>query len=172
MVEAGYFQGGLGTDIHSVNRAEVAFGGIANQGWHAYSAHGTGFGGSGGKGGTVVVSKSAKVYAYNGNLYTDGKGNIQCPIYLQAGIYPAKYDYIDQGNDVSCKKFLLELKENQETKPLTGYTNPDTSLNTININSILNIQGNPLTNVNLRNQGIGSGAGYYEYSNGTYTEVN
>jgi len=169
----GYFRGGEGIDIDGVNRAVTAFGGIANQGWHSYTTHGTGFGGAGGSGGTITVSRNNKIYAYNGNLYTDGtaygNGANQCPIYLQAGIVTAKYDYINQGDDVSYYRFLLDQKSLQTTATLSGYTNPNTSIGTLNINSKLGITGNPLNNVNMRKQGVGSGAGYVEVSNGTYT---
>ena len=167
----GYFRGGEGTDINGVYRPSVAFGGIANQGWHAYATHGTGFGGNGGAGGTITVSANNKIYAYNGNLYTDGtsygNGANQCPIYLQAGIVTAKYDYINQGNDVSYYKFCLTQKSPQTTATKSGYINP-VNQGTLNINSKLGISGNPLTNVNMSQQGVGSGAGYIEVSNGTY----
>ena len=38
-----------------------------------------------------------------------------------------------------------------------------------NINIMLGLTGNPLSNVDMSTQGIGSGAGYIEVSNGTYT---
>lgn len=60
-----------------------------------------GDGGVAGKGGTIKVSKLAKVYAYNGNRYTDGKSEheynsntaslYQCPIFIQNGILREVY---------------------------------------------------------------------------------
>lgn len=168
----GYFQGGYGTDINGIDRAITCFGGIANQGWHDYKTHGTGFGGTAGSGGTIVVSSTAKIYAYNGNLYSDGtsynNGANQCPIYLQAGINTAKYDYISQGNNVSYTKFKLKLLSAQSSLNTLSYKNPAGG-GKLNINSKLGISNNPLNSVDMSKQGIGSGAGYKEISNGSYT---
>ena len=164
---SGYFQGAYGVDQANVDRAVTVFGGKGNQGWHSYSSHGSGDGGTAGSGGAITVSSNNKIYAYNGNLYSDGKNSMPCPIYLQAGIKNAQYTYISQGNNVSRWKFLLKQTATKSTVSKTNYKNANFS-QTININEQLGISGNPLSNVDMSKQGVGSGAGYIEVSNGTY----
>lgn len=166
----GYYQGAYGKDIKNVDRPSVVFGGKGNQGWHNYSSHGSGDGGTAGSGGDVTVTESCNIYAYNGNLYSDGSASQAAPIYLQAGIKNAEYTYVSQGDNVSRYKFLLKLVKEQTTAEKLSYNN--TSVNQIlDINELLNISGNPLNAVDMAKQGIGSGAGYKEISNGTYTVV-
>lgn len=170
---SGYFQGSYGIDIANVNRVTTVFGGKGNQGWHEYKSHGSGDGGIAGSGGNITVKSTCKIYAYNGNLYSDGSSNQTCPIYLQAGIYPAKYTYICQGHDISYTRFLLSLQEifTENSSVMSGYSNPKVS-EKLNINSLLNVKNNPMDDVDMSKQGVGSGAGYIEKSNGTYNVVN
>ena len=66
------------------------------------------------------------------------------------------------------KNFELILTSNQEDNvSTTSYKN---TLNNqkLDINNILKVQGNPLSNVDMSKQGVGSGAGYIEVSNGTF----
>ena len=82
--------------MNNVDRAKTVFGGKGNQGWHNYATHGAGDGGTAGSGGTVKVTSTNKIYAYNGNLYSDGSANQSAPIYLQAGIKNAEYTYLKE----------------------------------------------------------------------------
>ena len=168
----GYFEGAEGLDKNGLNRKILTFGGMYNQGYWDNLRDRSGNGGMAGNGGTVKVSTNAKIYAYNGNLYTDGTnyedGLNQCPIYLQAGIVTAKYTYNSEyGGPESFKFFELILSSNQTTTQKSGYKNSkydsvEDSKKYISKNSLL-------TNVDMSLQGVGSGAGYIETSNGTYT---
>ena len=182
----GYFLGGEGiSNGNNLNRATLVYGGFANQGAHGsltgippeYS-HMSGSGGQAGNGGNVKVSSSARIYAFNGNLFTDGtdyqNGINQCPIYSQLGVKVEKYKYIDKSK---TDLFTIELEEAQKSINKSGYVNEiynekeEYKTNKLlNINTKLKITGNSLlTNVDMSLQGVGSGAGYIETSNGTYT---
>lgn len=164
---------------------EDASGNVAGKGGYAgihvpegatLNLYGTGtltaIGGNAGAGGNIKVSSNSKIYAYNGNLYTDGtdyeNGLNQCPIYLQAGIVTAKYNYNSEyGGPESYKLFELILISNQSITEKSGYKNNkydsiETSKKYVTKNSVL-------TNIDMSYQGVGSGAGYTEVSNGTYT---
>lgn len=166
----GYFQGGEGLDINSKDRKNIALGGMYNQGHHGNLSDASGSGGIAGNGGVIKTSLNAKIFAYNGNLYTDGtdykNGLNQCPIYLQNGTKIAKYIYNRYGGEM-YNYFELILQSNQESVAKTGYKNTK-------YESISNVEryitkNSVLSNVDMINQGIGSGAGYIEISNGTYT---
>lgn len=130
-----------------------------------------GKGGYAGNGGNVKVSSSSQIYAYNGNLYTDGtdyeNGLNQCPIYLQAGIVTAKYNYNSEyGGPESYKLFELILISNQSITEKSGYKN--NKYDSIENSKKYVTKNSVLTNVDMSYQGVGSGAGYTEISNGTY----
>ena len=174
----GYFQGGYGLDINGNNRQILALGGVYNQGHHPNLSDASGSGGIAGSGGNVSVSENSKIYAFNGNLYTDGTdyldGINQCPIYLQSGIKVAKYTYRKYNNSNYCT-FDMILNSSQEISVTSGYINNLYMINSeyinnkiLNINTVLSVTDNPLSNVDMSKQGIGSGAGYIEVSNGTY----
>ena len=123
-----YLYGGMG-GVHSSDGGHIA-----------------GNGGVGGEGGIVNVSENAKVYAYNGNKYTDGmpynSGRNQTIIYGQNGIVNEKYVFgVARKDGVSWKS-----KIPASTIPLSNYRNPTNNLT----------------------QGIGTGAGYTEKNNGEY----
>ena len=132
---------------------------------------------SGGKGGEIKVSKNSKIYAFNGNRYTDGtdyqKGINQCPIYIQNGIITAKYKWKftgDNTKDISCNTTNTTMVQTSAQKTInkTGYVNKYYSEKSVDSNLTINPSISILTNINMTNQGIGSGAGYIEVSNGTY----
>lgn len=163
-VAGGYFQGTV------YSGEEMVLGGYCCN-YAIASGHKSGSGGTGGKGGKIDVSENSKIYAFNGNLYSDGTaykdGVNQCPIYLQAGINIAKYK----------KEFgkSIVLVSGQTTAVQSGYENKVYAENStfspnkiLNINTKLGIVGNPLKAVNMAKQGIGTGAGYNELSNGSY----
>ena len=168
----GYFEGAEGLDKNGLNRRILTFGGMYNQGYWDNLRDRSGNGGNAGAGGNIKVSSNSKIYAYNGNLYTDGtdyeNGLNQCPIYLQAGIVTAKYNYNSEyGGPESYKLFELILISNQSITEKSGYKNNkydsiETSKKYVTKNSVL-------TNIDMSYQGVGSGAGYTEVSNGTYT---
>lgn len=129
------------------------------------------FGGIAGTGGTIRASNNANIYSYNGNLYTDGtsynNGLNQCPIYLQAGIVTAKYTYnINYGGSQSYLLFELQLKSASSTSTKSGYKNM--KYNDTNVSNRYITKNVVLTNIDMLEQGVGSGAGYIEVSNGTY----
>jgi len=188
----GYFQGQEGYDLNNIKLQESCLGGMGGTAW--YRGHRAGDGGTAGKGGNIKVSNNAEIYAFNGNIYTDGtdyqNGINQCPIYLQSGIKTAKYDVESYGthkygSDVNkfTDKYLLSNNitlvktSDQSIASQTEYVNTIYSNNPtyiankiLNINTKLGITTNTLlTNVDMSKQGIGSGAGYIELSNGTYT---
>lgn len=140
--------------------------------------HEPGFGGTAGQGGIIKVANSTNVYSFNGNLYTDGtdynNGGNQSVFYAQAGISVAKYDYnnVETNGGVFNTTLISELKSVTQS----GYNNTiyESDINyknnkNVNINTLLGITGNPLSEVDMSKQGVGSGAGYIEVSNGTYT---
>ena len=125
--------------------------------------HLAGNGGQAGSGGEIKVSNNAKIYAFNGNRYSDGtdynNGKNEAPIYAQMGIVPERYKWI------ASNGIALELVSSQTTIPKTNYINNIMKSQNVTINSNVSF----LTNVDMSKQGIGSGAGYIEVSNGTYT---
>ncbi len=176
----GYFSGAPKVDDKGVNRAVTCFGGYGGQGaWG--NTHRAGDGGEAGDGGNVKVNTSAKVYAFNGNRYTDGtsysNGLNQCPIYVQCGIKPARYSNSGKygAERTNFDHFELIKSVNQGTASKLSYVNTLYSSNntykskkSLNVASALGIASNILGTVDLSKQGIGSGAGYIENTNGTY----
>lgn len=130
----------------------------------------SGDGGVAGKGGTIKVSQNASIEAYNGNKYTDNSGQIDyCPIYIQNGelleITTSLGFWTNQDNKYYSALFGTEVNYtttwgtengNDHVAELREYST-DEGLKLSYIN--------PVTK---SNQGIGSGAGYIELSNGTY----
>lgn len=125
-----------------------------------------GDGGIAGKGGTISYSPNCTIYAYNGNRYTDGlEGHEttnslnQCPIYAQNGILKPVVKnlgwWVPSYNTFYSDLFGKEI--NFSTTWGTGT------------NSLVTIRNETTCNVTSYGQGIGSGAGYIELSNGTFT---
>ena len=144
--------------------------------------HTGGNGGKAGSGGNITVSKSANVYAYNGNMYTDGtpylNGTNQAVIYLQAGVSPTRYLHIKNRSNKWPKNTTYDINvhsnyptfevqsEGKTNVTLSGYVNK------LNVGVTKQFGSHKyLTAVDLSKQGVGSGAGYVEVSNGTYTIV-
>lgn len=162
----GYFQGAEGVSNNGIDRKTTAFGGFGNQGhWHNLSDQ-SGSGGTAGKGGIIRVSSLAKVYAYNGNKYTDGtsynNGQNQCPIYLQNGKNIARYTYRKE-NKALYNYFNMDTANDASNANRSGYKN-------VKVVDKVTVAGNSyLSNVDMSYQGVGSGAGFIELHNGTYT---
>lgn len=169
-----YFEGPfLGKDFSN------ALGGMWNTGaWFGTGGgnnnfeHKSGAGGTAGKGGIVKFSNNAKIFAYNGNKYTDGtdynNGKNECPIYCQAGIILGKYDITSDCNiSDMITRGEIQLVEAQKSTDKTGYVNSDPN---VNENITLNTSEHEIT-FNLNTQGIGSGAGYIEVSNGIFEQI-
>lgn len=148
-----------------------------------YIGHRAGDGGTAGKGGTVKISSTCKVYAYNGNRYTDGTsyrdGLNQCPIYLQSGISTAKYVVKTYSTHDSSPHrtygltngiTLDQVSSLNKNKEKLSYKNPayETAKTTDKIITMNEV----LKNINMESQGIGSGAGYIELSNGSFSVDN
>ena len=112
--------------------------------------HSGGSGGTAGNGGIVIVSDTAKVYAYNGNKYTDGtdyeQGKNQLEIYGQNGIVNKKWNV----DSAQWNKVVFTVESEASSIEKSGYINK----------------------LDSKIYGVGCGAGYYEKSNGIYKEVN
>lgn len=125
-------------------------------------------GGIAGSGGTVTVSSTATINAINGNRYTDGSGFEACPIYAQT---PSSIIdlYIMKG-------YATTLAFYNRAKILVGWKTSDEI--DLGVDPISNgieheykIPKEVLQELiagTTYGQGIGSGAGYIEFSNGTY----
>lgn len=172
----GYFSGPTGRDTSGIN-VKDCFGGMGGTSY--YIGHRAGDGGTAGKGGNVKISSDSQVYAYNGNRYTDGTGYNdglnQCPIYLQAGISPARYVVASYGtHDIGPHKTygltngitLTRTSALDKNKEKLSYVNP--AYDNVKQTDKIITMNELLKNVNMSNQGIGSGAGYIEVSNGTF----
>lgn len=194
MVTAGsYYQMGI-TSTYNIQSSKQAF---FNQGgfWTAkdngdiqYFMDHSGCGGDAGAGGSVYYSDPTKIFAYNGDMITNGQYNqafdyapdgtkgavitdkvlkegttdkyiIPAKIFAQSGVIRAKYDTNQHMSDAEAAAHgvtpctavdttkIAKVADGGET-PTTGYTNGF-----------------------RENQGIGSGAGNLEKSNGTFSKI-
>ena len=141
--------------------------------------HTGGNGGQAGEGGQIKVSKSANVYAYNGNMYTDGtpynNGQNQAVIYLQAGVSPARYLHIKNRSNEWPRNPTYDINIHSNYPKFSQQAAADTDVETSGYVNKKNIGAKRsfvnheyLSLVDLSTQGIGSGAGYIEVSNGTF----
>lgn len=168
----GYYEGPDEKDINNEDLKVKCLGGFGGTSWKI--SHRGGNGGTAGKGGNIKISNNSKLYAFNGNKYSDESSTNnevdQAAIYLQAGItlnhYKvtalSSYDY--SSPDIYPTLVLENVGTINNAK--TGYVNQyynnlSTSQKMKTFNSVLN-------SVDMSLQGIGSGAGYIELSNGTY----
>ena len=161
----GYFQGAEGVSKNGIDRKSLAFGGFGNQGHWENLSDQSGSGGTAGKGGIIRVSSLAKVYAYNGNKFTDGtsynNGQNQCPIYLQNGNNIARYTYRKE-NKPLYNYFNMDVANAASGIEKSGYKN-------VKVIDRVTVAGNSyLSNVDMSLQGVGSGAGFIELNNGKY----
>lgn len=118
--------------------------------------------------GIIKVSQNANVYAYNGNIYTDGTGDSDGS--TQAYIYGQ--------NKIVNKKITLGACHRHEY--VSGHTSTIYPAETINESGYRNptMTGNKTYQLsdeisltfNMSLQGVGTGAGYNETSNGTYED--
>lgn len=194
--------------------AECLAGMIGGQGGECNSANwwcdSGGDGGVAGKGGTVKVSASVKVYAYNGNRYTDKMvgheyvnstaATHQCPIFAQEGVLREvyklnawwgtknnyNYQYFSNllGNTIASGlntiaiannkseinniKIREEITESASLKIKNGYQNPALINKSLSERSVSITVNDETKIIDMLTQGVGSGAGYIEISNGTY----
>ena len=190
----GYYTKGTGFayneyDINSIGGLGTLICAFKAEGLNAWFTDTPGSGGKAGTGGDVSYSSSCEIFAYNGDMITDGnyenikyydeKGEsvgenlaaiqkkngekfIPSKIFAQSGILRATYtsnmgafslSKVKTGEKVPeiCKSYetFKVLKATEESKTTcSGYTNGY-----------------------IDNQGIGSGAGYLETSNGTFKEI-
>lgn len=130
----------------------------------------TGDGGVAGKGGNVKVSENVDIYAYNGNECTLDKTDenyyyLPLSIYAQNGIISSVYFYNSPYNfDAQKTKYesLLGVTIN-----LNAYSASHSITNMCILGESRTESAKPVATE--YGQGIGSGAGYIELSNGTYT---
>lgn len=113
----GYFNGPDGIDAKKVDRAKKCLGGFMGMGANdsIYSSNG----GIGGSGGSVVLTGTSKVSAYNGNKYTDElEGQEEAlVINAQEGISIEKYSY----SKVEGRKFTLSKVSRKKKVKTTSY---------------------------------------------------
>lgn len=165
-----------------VDRVVNTLGGCIGTGWryscyvksksyfigHASSHTGNHIGGSGGtagSGGTVEKSHSANIYAFNGNL--SSSSNEQTIIYLQGGVQNSRYKL----NHFCLNDTYYEFEKNEagsSNSNTVKYENKKAS-GSKTLNICVNYK-NSTKSFSYNKQGIGSGAGYIEISNGSYIE--
>ena len=178
-----YFGNGLLLDVSKYvknNFASIGGQGAKARQWNTQG----GDGGIAGQGGIINVSKNSIVEAFNGNKFTDGTdykdGENQLEIYAQNGELRDVYRY---SMHFENKKYIYKDKE-YEYKELYKMIFGDTVSEDIdnfvekNENPVDNYLVRPATTCDLsgytnpitsNTQGVGSGAGYIELDNGTYT---
>ena len=128
-----------------------------------------GSGGTGGAGGNVTVSDKAEVYAYNGDMITEGTHD---------GIYA----YDKDGNKTAERLEKVIKPNNQEIVPCQIFaqagikrdvyiSNFSTAANYKELKNEIdnNYKNNTIMTPTSYGYGIGSGAGYRESGNGTYS---
>ena len=138
-----------------------------------------GDGGIAGKGGIIKVSSNSRIYAYNGNKYTDGtdynEGENQLEIDCQNGklrnIY--KYDVFWNAKEYRYVEFFKQLFGTDVNSAIDSFTASPAKRSVNHSNYLVRTEKNiiKLTYQNSKsnkNFGIGSGAGYIELSNGEY----
>lgn len=170
----GYYEGPDELDIAGNTLKIKTLGGLGGTSWVLY--HRAGNGGIAGKGGVITVSQYAEIYAFNGNKSNEVSSTTnetnQAAVYLQAGVAISHYNVTALRYDGdSGKPFneptLVECDIGEVNSTITGYNNKyfeslSSSEKIKTFNSVLN-------SIDLSKQGIGSGAGYIEKTNGTYT---
>lgn len=169
---------------------------VGGQGGIDYGWFVGGSGGVAGKGGKIRVSSNSIIYAFNGdritnkdytatnvnydasgklsNGKTDGNGNfIEAKIYAQEGLLRDVYCITAKWGEKPKHNYTYFRSIFGDTCSITGdFINPtahDENYKNVNVRQAINITplsyNNPITD---NCQGIGSGAGYIEISNGTY----
>lgn len=120
-----------------------------------------GSGGKAGNGGTIKVSKNCKIYAYNGDAITNGD-----------------YSSITVPDNITLS--VTQKPNGQNTIPAyiygqAGKSRAAYTLNNLEVTKFADLRKTLVagTNTNIATtsygQGIGSGAGYIELSNGSYS---
>lgn len=155
-----------------------------NKGW--YTNH-SGSGGEAGKGGNIYYSDNCLIYAYNGNMITNGdysstyydyskdgiiSGNllnivtkfngdkfIPCKIFAQSGVIRATYT-------TNCAEYSLSKVAEGLEKPEVANSYDTVVCVKATEEKIINVTN--YSNGYMLNQGIGSGAGYLEKENGIF----
>lgn len=136
-----------------------------------------GSGGVAGRGGIVNVASTARVYAFNGNRYTDKvtghenpeydktlkqtvNGDNQCTIYAQNGIYLK----------VAYPLYNWNSEKNEYFSQILGKTINYIARTTacVSYSDLTTFREYSAKGCEFYQQGIGSGAGYLETSNGSY----
>lgn len=123
-----------------------------------------GNGGIAGRGGNISVSSTASINAFNGNRYTDGtsyeNGANQCQIYAQDGTYlkiaVPLYNWSNNKNEIFTNVLGKTINYVASTEACTSYDD-------FTVLREYKAHGCP-----YYKQGIGSGAGFLETSNGSY----
>ena len=191
----GYYTDGLGWSHKNKNIGKAGGQGgkwDAETGWSGTASYMIylgalgGAGGNAGKGGNIRISPNAKINAYNGDRVTNED---------YSSVY---YEYDKNGNKLSEKLNVIQKKNGTNFIPTTIFAQSGTIRASYTTNSSLeelskvktgekNNVAKSMSEVKLvlatnetstattgykngykENQGIGSGAGYLEQSNGTY----
>lgn len=144
-------------------------GGINNFNDWKYTVAGDG--GIAGKGGDVRVSKNAIINAFNGNKCTLSKSDTEY-FYEPVNIYAQEGKLLKIVKSLATWYWVSDMNEKWSeilgiTVDLSADTNQYISLGTLREEGSCSILKNDKGEA--IGQGIGSGAGYIEISNGTYT---
>ena len=161
------YRGGEMFDLETTYGLAIANGNTAGK--SAMMTCYVGSGGFAGKGGTVTVSRNARIYAYNGNECTLSKGESgyyskPLTIYIQSGnpldVYITNSNLFDIRYTALCE--ALGIEKNSSWQRATSTTTFQDYCITKSMRRIS-------YSATSYGQGIGSGAGYVEISNGTYS---
>lgn len=170
-----YFNAALiSTSLKPVGKIESLQGGQRGLcTYHQIRVCNSGGGGYAGNGGQVKVSEKAQINAYNGSYITDATDDIMtntwkeenpCIIYIQNGTpQTISIDTVREVCSVVFNKIINKLQ-------LRGFTyQASTSLNDSRTYLITADMRGVDYSATSYGQGIGSGAGWVEVTNGTYT---
>ena len=178
-----YFDSGV--IVNPDIRVKVSFATAGGQGSKSggFSTQG-GSGGIAGKGGIIKASQNSTIFAFNGNKYSDGtnydEGKNQLEIFAQKGIlrdiyrYSMHFDnrkYKYNGKEYGYKELYKMIFGSTVSRDIDTFvennTDPEDNY-LVRPATTCGLSGysNPITS---NTQGIGSGAGYIELDNGTYT---
>lgn len=187
----GYFTSGIG-DSNAI-KGTGSIGGQTGCPWNGgdrdcWYANRAGSGGNSGAGGSIKVSSESAIYAYNGNMITNNDYETQYYEYNKVGTLTNNLlNVITKKNGekfIPCKIFSQTgiIRETYTTnqgqfslnKVKTGISLPSVansydSVVRIKATNEITTEVTGYNNGYMLNQGIGSGAGYLESANGTYT---
>lgn len=161
--DGGYYTKGDGDDNITLQIGYVGGEGASDKSSGWYTGH-SGSGGTAGTGGIIIYSEFSKLNAYNGDRITNEKYD---------EIY---YEYDKDGKITENKLSILEKKNGKKFIPAYVFAQAGISRKVYygnwssakTLSELSNILFKDEYNIDSYIQGIGSGAGYIELSNGTF----